>query len=102
MVTIGTDCHKQSHTLVAVDPVGRKVAELMVPHTPAKYPEVRAWAVQLDTERVWGIENSGSFGRGLAQYLVRQGEVVYEVSPQLTGRKRRASVDRDKSNATDA
>jgi transposase len=102
MVSIGADCHKQSHTLVAVDPVGRNVAELTVPNRPSQYPEVRAWAARLDAERVWGIENSGSFGRGLAQYLVQQDEQVYEVSPHLTGRKRRTSVDRQKSDPTDA
>ena len=102
MVTIGADCHKESHTLVAVDPVGRKIAEVTVSNRPTSYTQVLTWAQQLDAERVWGIENSGSFGRALAQYLVGQDERVYEVNPQLTGRKRRTSLARDKSDPPDA
>jgi transposase len=102
MVTIGADCHKKTHTLVAVDPVGRKIAEVTVSNRLTSYTQVLTWAQQLDAQRVWGIENSGSFGRGLAQYLVGQDERVYEVSPHLTGRKRRTSFDRDKSDPTDA
>ena len=102
MVTIGGDCHKESHTLVAVDLVGRKIGELTVPNRLTSYAQVLTWAQRLDGERIWGIENSGSFGRGLAQYLVGQDERVYEVSPHLTGRKRRTSLDRDKSDPTDA
>ena len=34
MVVIGGDAHKRTHTLVAVDQVGRKLGERTVPATP--------------------------------------------------------------------
>lgn len=30
LVTIGADCHTKSHTLVAVDPVGRNLGQITV------------------------------------------------------------------------
>jgi len=102
MVTIGVDSHKESHTLVAVDALGRKVAQRTVSNRVESYAEVWTWAQGLEAPRVWGVENSGSYGRGLAQYLVGQSEEVYEVPPHLTGRTRRRSLDREKSDAADA
>jgi len=49
-------------------------AELTVSNRPASYAQVLTRAQQLDAEQIWGIENSGRFGRGVAQYLVRQNE----------------------------
>jgi transposase len=56
----------------------------------------------LGDKREWGVENSGHFGRALAQYLLLQGEQVLEVSPHLTGRQRRRSRDAAKSDPNDA
>jgi hypothetical protein len=64
MVTIGGDGQKPVPTLVAVEPVGRQVAELTVPHDPAPCAQARAWAQHLEAERTWGIDNRGSVGRG--------------------------------------
>lgn len=102
MITIGVDCHKENHTLVAVDAVGRPIAQLAIPNRPSEYPKVCTWAAALDQQRLWGIENSGSFGYALAQYLLNHQEPVYEVSPHLTGRKRRTSLDAQKSDPADA
>ena len=41
MVTIGADLHKRSHTLVAVDETGRKLAEKTVSATSSGHLEVR-------------------------------------------------------------
>jgi transposase len=102
MLTMGADCQTQTQTLVVVDPVDRKVGELTVDHSPTRSPQGLAWATRLDADRVWGVENSGSCGRGLAQFLVQQGERVSAVSPHLTGRKRRTSRERETSDPTDA
>lgn len=44
MVTIGADLHKRSHTVVAVDGTGRKLAERTVAATPTGHLELRRWA----------------------------------------------------------
>ena len=52
---------------------------------------------------VWGIENSGSLGKGFAQFLLADGETdVREVSPHRTAQYRRRGRTQDKTDAADA
>lgn len=102
MITLGVDCHKATHTVVATDPVGRRLETLTFPHDAQGYAQAYEWACRLGAERTWGIENSGHFGRGLAQDLLARGERVREVSPHLPGRQRRHSCDSSKSDPHDA
>jgi hypothetical protein len=44
MVVLGTDVHKRSHTFVAVDERGRKIAEKVVPATTEGHLSALAWA----------------------------------------------------------
>ena len=100
-VIIGVDGHKQSHTLVAIDEVGRPIKELTIGNDRPGFIKAYRWAGRVGQGRLWGIENSGHF-RSFAQYLVAQQERVLEVSPHLTGRKRRRSRDAAKSDPHDA
>ena len=43
-VVIGVDAHKRSHTLVAVDEVGRKLGERTVPATGEGHLQALEWA----------------------------------------------------------
>lgn len=45
-VVIGVDAHKRSHTLVAVDEIGRKIAERTVGTTSEHHLQVLEWAGQ--------------------------------------------------------
>lgn len=101
-ITLGVDAHKESHTVVAINQVGRFQDQVTIPNDPEGYQQAYRWACQLGEKRTWGVENSGHFGRGFAQYLLGQGEPVLEVSPHLTGRKRRRSRDASKSDPNDA
>lgn len=102
MITLGVDAHKTTHTLAATDPLGRRVGEKTISNDPTGYEQAYEWACALGSQRIWGIENSGHFGRAFAQYLLAQGEQVVEVSPHLTSRKRRRSRDASKSDPHDA
>ena len=51
MVIIGADLHKRSHTVVAVDETGRKLAEKTVPATPAGHLELAGWAGRFPERR---------------------------------------------------
>jgi transposase len=60
MVTLGADCHKQSHTVVAVDEAGRRIGGRTVRATPEGHLEVLAWAEQW-SQRRWALEDCGMF-----------------------------------------
>ena len=53
MIVIGVDVHKRSLTAVAVDEVGRPLAE----RTCAVDDGVVAWAQELGGERLWALED---------------------------------------------
>src|SRR2546426_5413746 len=101
MVTFGGDCHKQSHTVVAVDENGRSLGERRIAATAAGHMEVLAWARQWP-ERRWALENCRQLSRLLEQDLLTAGEAVVQVSPKLMGRSRRAGRELGKSDPIDA
>ena len=46
MVTLGTDAHKRSHTVVAVDEVGAEIATVTVPATPSGHLRLVKWVAK--------------------------------------------------------
>jgi hypothetical protein len=54
MIVIGVDVHKHSLTAVAVDQVGRAVAELTV----GSSGELVAWSTSLAAERLWATASA--------------------------------------------
>lgn len=56
MVVIGGDSHKRTHTLVAIDEVGREPAVKTVPATTDGHLDAVAWAAQWQ-ERRWALED---------------------------------------------
>jgi len=101
MVTLGADCHKQSHTLVAVDESGRPLGELRVVATAGGHMEALAWARRWP-ERRWALENCRHLSRGLERDLLTAGEAVVQVSPKLMGTARRSGREPGKSDSIDA
>ena len=101
MVTLGTDSHKQSHTVVAVDENGGQLEELRVAATQAGHVQVLVWARQWP-ERRWAMENCRQLSRGLERDLLTAGEQVLQVSPKLMGRARRSGREPGKSDPIDA
>jgi transposase len=102
MLTIGVDAHKQLHVAMAVDDAGRVVDRWQGPNSAAGWDELWRWAATLDTSRQWGIEGAWNYGRGLAQHLVAQGEVVYDINPRWTAQGRRRARKAGKSDRLDA
>jgi len=99
---IGVDCHKWQHTAALLNGQGQVVDTWHGAATPAAWQELLDWASRFREQRHWGIEGSGHYGRGLAQFLVAQGETVVEVNTRLTvlGRRHRGSLQ--KSDSQDA
>jgi transposase len=72
---IGVDTHKRHHVFVALDTLGRRAGAHQSPNTPEGWAQALAWArARAGAGAVcWGVENSGSLGKGFAQFLLARG-----------------------------
>jgi transposase len=98
MIVVGLDVHKQSLTAVAVDELGRVLAE----HAGPVDGQVVAWACSLGEERLWAVEDCRHVTRRLERSLLDQGERLVRVPPRLTAPQRRGGRARGKSDVIDA
>jgi transposase len=101
MVTLGTDAHKRSHTIVAADQQGRQVGQVRVKATPEGHLRALRWAGQW-SERVWAIEDCRHLSRRLERDLLAAGEQLVRVPPKLMAGARRGARSRGKSDPIDA
>src|SRR3954451_14411804 len=100
---VGADTHKATHVLVALDVHGRTVGTRTVPNTPEGWATALTWARQQQQQRRWGVENSGSLGKGFAQFLLAQGEAeVRKEGPHRASQYRRRGRTQDKTDTADA
>ena len=101
MVTIGVDAHKRTHTFVAVDDVGKKLAERTLPATSEGHLDALEWAERW-SERRWAIEDCRHLTRRLESDLLTAGEAVVRVPTRLMAGERRGGRERGKSDPIDA
>lgn len=101
MVIVGADAHKYSHTFVAVDELGRKLAEKTVATTTDGHLEALAWATRWP-ERRWALEDCRHLTRRLERDLISAGEHVLRVPTRLMAAERRGGRERGKSDPIDA
>jgi transposase len=99
MIVIGVDVHKHSLTAVAVDETGRPLAERTL---QSAEDGLLAWASQLDSERLWAVEDCRHVSGALERELVAAGERLLRVPPKLTAPERRVGRARGKSDSIDA
>ena len=100
---ISVDTHKKTHTLGAIDDHGQPCGTRTVANSPQGWTIALRWMRDHGDVGCWGIENSGSLGKGFAQFLLAQGETdVREVSPQRTAQYRRRGRSQDKTDHADA
>jgi transposase len=101
MVVIGTDSHKKTHTVVAVDPVGRRLGELTVATNTDGHLRLLAWAGQFG-EVTFALEDTRHLTRRLEGHLLRAGQPVVRVPTRLMAAARRGSRTPGKSDPIDA
>jgi transposase len=101
MVVLGSDSHKHTHTIVAVDGNGVELAHKTVKATPAGHLEALRWAERWD-ERTWALEDCRHLSRRLEADLLRAGERVVRVPPKLMAGARRGGRRPGKSDPIDA
>jgi transposase len=102
MVTIGIDPHKQTHTGVAVDPLGVQVAQRTAAARRDGFGALLEWARKLDSERVWVIEDVRHVSGSLERFLIDRGETVVRLPPRLMAKAREGVRERGKSDPIDA
>jgi transposase len=103
MMVFGVDPHKQSHTAVAADELGRKKAQRTVRARRDGHRELIAWARELaPAGRLWAVEDVRHVAGGLVRDLLAAGESVVFVPPKLMAGERRGGRERGKSDPVDA
>ena len=103
MVVVGADVHKRTHTFVAVDEVGRKLAEKVVAATSAGHGEAVMWARErFGVQVVWAIEDCRHLSARLERDLLTAGQKVVRVPPKLMAQTRASARTRGKSDPIDA
>ena len=101
MVVIGADSHKRTHTVVAVDGVGRRLGEKTVRANRDGHLELLRWAGRF-TEVSWALEDCRNLTRRLEGDLVGAGARVVRVPTRLMAQFRRAGRRPGKSDPIDA
>jgi transposase len=102
MVLLGVDPHKDTHTVVAVDPAGRQLDQTTLPARTLGHGELVGWARMRWSERIWAVEDCRHVTSRLERDLLAAGERVVRVPPGLMAGARQAVRVRGKSDPIDA
>ncbi|MFJ3656486.1 IS110 family transposase [Streptomyces nigra] len=101
MIVVGIDGHKNTHTLVAVDPLGKRLAELTVAARPAGHLKALAWLHGFGPVLV-AVEDCRHLTRRFEADLLNSGHAVVRVHTRLMAGARRSARERGKSDPIDA
>ncbi|MEW9702975.1 transposase, partial [Paenibacillus sp. SI8] len=102
---VGIDMHKKTHTAVFVDWLGNKCGELCFSNKPSAYPDLLAEVkkhIKKGVRPIFGLEDTGNWGRALAVYLTEQKQTVKEVNGRLSSERRKSRPIVQKSDSWDA
>jgi len=103
MVTLGIDAHKRTHTVVAVDELGRELgSKTTAATTSADHLELLGWAQRFETPRLWAVEDCRHLSRRLESDLLAAGERIVRVPPKLMAQARESARTYGKSDPIDA
>jgi transposase len=102
MLTIGIDPHKQTHSGVAVDPLGVQITQRTVAARREGFGQLLEWARKLHSERLWVLEDVRHVSGSLERFLIDRGETVVRLPPRLMANARRGVRERGKSDPIDA
>jgi transposase len=93
-ITGGIDTHSDTHTAAALGPTGRLLGHQQFPATPTGYAALLAWLRGFGYVVLVGIEGTGAYGAGLADYLRTAGVALVEVDrPDRSTRRHRGKSD---------
>jgi len=101
MTVVGIDAHKNWHTLVAVDDVGKRIAVLTVEARAEGHRKIVSWLEQFDDVQV-AVEDCRHLTRRLEADLLDAGHKVVRVHTRLMAGMRRSGREPGKSDPIDA
>ena len=102
-VVVGVDTHQDKHVAVAIDLRGVRLGEFHTSSTTRGYEDLEPWSLGLGEIQAFGIEGTGSYGAGVARFLVGRGYHVRGYHVVEVNRPDRATGYRKgKSDPTDA
>lgn len=105
-VIVGVDTHKDNHVAVAIDGLGGRLGDIIVPTTIAGFEELLAFCLAFlgPAGRLvgFGVEGTGSYGIGLARFLRRHGHDVHEIARPARAVERRLAGKNDNIDAEHA
>ena len=103
MITLGIDAHKRTHTVVAVDELGRRLGcRTTCGTTTADHQALIVWAGRFGAERTWAVEDCRHLSRRLERDMLAAGERIVRVPPKLMAHARDAARTYGKSDPIDA
>jgi transposase len=103
MVVLGIDAHKRTHTVVAVDEVGRQLGMRVTQATStAAHLDLVRWAGRFGSDRRWAVEDCRHLSRRLEADLLAAGEQIVRVPPKLMANCRDFARTYGKSDPIDA
>ena len=93
-VIVGVDTHKDVHAAAVLDDRGALLDTAVFPVDRGGYRALIDWSGGFGASLCFGIEGTGSYGRGLAAAVRRTGHEVVEVArPNRADRHRRGKCD---------
>ncbi|UXY25048.1 IS110 family transposase (plasmid) [Streptomyces cynarae] len=101
MHVVGIDGHKKTHTLVAVDQLGRRADEITVKATPSGHVQALKWIARFG-QVLLAIEDCRHLTRRFEADLLLAGHAVVRVHTRLMAGARRSARERGKSDPIDA
>jgi transposase len=104
VLMVGVDVHKDTHTAVLVDELGRRQAARTVKATDAGHLQLLAWAVEQASgvEVCWAVEDCRHVSTRLERALLAADQRVLRVPPKLMAGARSSARTRGKSDPIDA
>ena len=102
---VGIDSHKDTHTAVFLDCFFDKLGEITFNNLPSAFCEFLSEASKLKmdgTEFLFGLEDTGSFGRTLTGFLTDNCQKVKQVNSVLIARERKNQNITQKTDSIDA
>ena len=78
-VTAGIDTHADTHTIAALDELGRLLGHATFAATSHGYEELLDWLTSHGRVVAVGVEGTGSYGAGIARHLSSHGVPIIEV-----------------------
>jgi transposase len=102
MVVLGVDAHKRTHTVVAVDQLGRRLGERTTGTTSQDHLALLGWAEKFGQQRLWAVEDCRHLSRRLERDLLSAGERIVRVPTKLLAHSRDAARSYGKSDPIDA